>query len=169
MKHETQTSSITLRRVALSTLLCAGIALSACTSMGTGVGSVSPGGEPVAFAWKSTNGGTTGTMTATLDGRQTFTGPYAQITKEVQNPDAGPMNAPYPFGSAEWDGWEAFENPAFVTEYLNRVVAHLQSADGHRMRCRFNLNTPLEGMPGGGRGECQLDNGRSIDAVFSKA
>ena len=41
------------RGVALTALLCTGIALSACTTMGTGSGSVSPGGEAVKFSWKS--------------------------------------------------------------------------------------------------------------------
>jgi hypothetical protein len=38
--------------------------------------------------------------------------------------------------------------------------------DGQRMRCRFQLNTPIEGMTGDGKGECQLKNGRSVDAVI---
>ena len=48
----------------VAALICAAITLSACTTMGTGTGSVSPGGEPVKFSWKSTDGGITGTMSA---------------------------------------------------------------------------------------------------------
>jgi hypothetical protein len=154
------------RRVAIPALLCAGIALSACTSLGTGTGSVSPGGAPVSFAWKSTDGGTTGTMSATLAGRQTFSGPYLQITRDVRNDDFGPMWGGWPYGWNDWGGWGAFDGPAFATEYTGRVMANLQSTTGQRMRCRFHLNRPVDGMTGGGQGECQLDNGRSVNAVF---
>ena len=156
------------RSVALSALLCAGIALSACTSMGTGSGSVSPGGAPVTFAWKSTDGGNTGTMSATLADRQIFSGPYLQITREVRSDDFGPMWTGWGYGWNDWDGFGPFGGPAFSTEYSGRVVASLQDAGGQRMRCRFQLNTPLDGMTGGGQGTCQLKNGRSVDAVFSR-
>jgi hypothetical protein len=157
------------RSVAFPALLCAGIALSACTSLGTGSGSLSPGGAPVAFAWKSTDGGTTGTMSATLAGRQTFSGPYLEITREVRNEDFNPLWAGWSDGWNDWSGWGPYGGPwgpAFVTEYSGRVMANLQSADGQRMRCRFQLTTPPDGMTGGGQGECQLGNGRSVNAVF---
>jgi hypothetical protein len=174
MKHHNPESGATLhtrtpsgaRNVVFPALLCAGIALGACTSMGTGTGSVSPGGAPVNFAWKSTDGGTTGTMSATLDGRQTFSGPYLQITREVRNADFGPMWGGWPYGWNDWSGWGPFDAPAFSTEYTDRVMANLRSADGQRMRCRFHLEKPLDGMTGGGQGDCQLDNGRSVNAAF---
>ena len=152
------------RSIALSAVLCVGIALSACTSMGTGSGSVSQSDTPVAFAWKSADGGTTGTMSATLGGRQTFSGPYLQITKEVRNEDFGPLWAGWPYGWGDWENFGPYEQ--YVTEFSDRVIANLQTADGQRMRCRFNLNTPLDGMTGGGQGDCQLKNGRSVVAVF---
>ena len=154
------------RSIALSAAVCAGIALSACTSMGTGSGSVTQGGEPVTFAWTSSHFGLKGTMTATLAGRQTFSGPYLEITRELRNDDLYPLNAGWPFGWADWDGWSAFEEPAFATQYSGRVMANLQAADGRRMRCRFQLSSPFDGMTGGGRGECQLDNGRTVTAMF---
>ena len=154
------------RSVALPALLCAAIALSACTSLGTGSGEVSPGGAPVTFSWKSTDGGTTGTMSATLAGRQTFSGPYLEVTRQVRNEDFGPMWDGWSYGWNDWYGWGPFPEPMFVTEYTGRVMANLQAADGQRMRCRFQLNTPLDGMTGGGQGECQLDNGRSVNATF---
>ena len=150
-------------RAALPALVMAGFALSGCTSVGTGTGSVSPGGAPVAFSWKSTDGGITGAMLATLENGQTFSGPFLQITQQARSEDFGPM----------WNGWAPYWNdwpgsywgPDFATLYSGRVIANLQSANG-RMRCRFRLNTPVDGMSGGGQGQCQLDNGRSVDAVF---
>ncbi|MDB5862634.1 MAG: hypothetical protein JWO70_440 [Betaproteobacteria bacterium] len=158
-------------RVALSTLLCAGIALmSACTSIGTGSGSVAPGGAPVNFSWKSTNGGTSGTMSATLDDGKTYSGSYLQITHQVSTQgfewDRG--WSAWGAGWNDWDGWGPFPMDAFATEYSDRVTATLQDADGQRMRCTFHLNTPVDGMTGGGQGKCQLRNGRTVDAVFPR-
>jgi hypothetical protein len=140
--------------------LCAAIALAACTTIGTGNGSVSPGGEPVAFAWKSKGGGTTGTMSATLPEGQTFSGPYLQVTSEARSDDFAPLWSGWRHG---WDDW-----PAFATVYSGRVMANLQAADGQRMRCHFYLNEPFKGMAGGGQGQCQLASGRSVDAVFPR-
>src|SRR5258705_12410382 len=78
------------RSAAPTALLCAAIALSACTTMGTGTGSVSPGNAPVNFAWKSTDGGNSGTMSPTLAGK-TFSGPYLQIKSEARGGDFDPM------------------------------------------------------------------------------
>jgi hypothetical protein len=156
--------------VALAMMLCAGISLSACTSMGTGSGSVAPGGAPVNFSWKSTDGGTTGTMSATLADGKTYSGSYLQITQQVR------MNGyDWDRGWSEWgggwndrDGWEPFPVDEFATEYSDRVIATLQDANGQRMRCSFYLNTPFDGITGGGQGKCQLKNGRSVDAVFPR-
>jgi hypothetical protein len=49
-----------------SAAIGAGIALGACTTMGTGTGSLAPGDKPVTVAWKSTDGGITATMSAML-------------------------------------------------------------------------------------------------------
>jgi hypothetical protein len=172
MRHQNQQKSTTFmaETVVIPALLCAGIALSACTSLGTGSGSVSPGGAPATFAWKSTDGGTTGTMSATLGSGQTFSGPYLQITKQVSNIDFDPMWSGWSYGWNDWDGWAPYggpyAEPAFVTEYSDHVIANLQSTDGQRMRCRFNLTRPVDGMTGGGQGECQLGSGRSVNAVF---
>jgi hypothetical protein len=164
------------RSAALPALLCAGIVLCACTTVGSGSGSVSPGGAPVTFAWKSTDGGSCGTMSATLAGQQTFSGRYLQITKQVRTEDFDPMWAGWQrgwndWGGAwnDWNGWGGLPLDAFATQYTNRVMANLQAADGQRMRCTFHLNTPIDGMTGGGQGQCQLDNGRSVDAMFPAA
>jgi hypothetical protein len=149
----------------LCAALVGALALGACTTMGSGSGSVSPGGTPVSFAWKSTDGGTSGTMSATLDGGPSFAGRYLQITSVARDADFDPMWSGWQFGWEDWAGW----GPYFTTQYSDRVVANLQSSDAQRMRCRFHLNDPLSGMGGGGQGECQLANGRSVDAVFPRS
>jgi hypothetical protein len=156
------------RGAALTALLCAGIALSACTTMGTGTGSVTPGDAPVKFSWESTDGGSSGTMSATLAGGKAFSGPYLQITREARSVDFDPLWNGWDNGWPDW-GFGAFPQDAFTTVYSDRVMANLQAADGQRMRCHFHLNHPIDGMGGGGQGQCQLKGGRSVDAVFPRA
>jgi hypothetical protein len=152
-----------LSAAALSAALLGG--LGACTTTGSGSGSVSPGGAPVSFAWKSTDGGTTGTMSATLPDGQAFSGPFLQITREVRSED---FDAMWTGWGSSWDDWGPFPAAEFGTLYSGRVMANLQGPGAQRMRCRFYLNEPVAGMAGGGQGECQLAGGRSVDAVFAR-
>ena len=153
----------------LIAVVCAGVALGACTTMGNGTGTVSPGGEAVQFSWKSTDGGVSGTMSAALNDGQTFSGPYLQVTSTTQSQDFQPMWSGWEFG---WHGWNGmgpfgpFPETTSTTHYSGRVMANLQAADGQHMRCHFQLNHPDAGMGGGGQGQCQLKSGRSVDAVF---
>jgi len=133
---------------AFTALLCAAVALSACTTMGTGTGSISPGNAPVEFSWDSTDGGSSGMMSATLADGKRFTGTYLQLSRDAMS-------------------WGPF--PDFGVEYSSRVMADLQALDGQDMRCQFHLNHPVEGMAGGGQGNCELKGGRSVDAVFAPA
>ncbi|MDB5925331.1 MAG: hypothetical protein JWN13_4267 [Betaproteobacteria bacterium] len=161
-----------VRGVVLSALLGAGIALSACTTVGTGSGSLSPGDAPVAFAWKSTQAGMGGTMQATLASGQIFSGPYLESAADVSDEDPDFVMESLQRSWVEsgpelphWDGWTPYQDGS-VTQYSGLVGAELQAADGQRMSCRFQLNAPLEGMTGGGQGTCQLNNGRSAKALF---
>jgi len=106
---------------ALTTLLCAGIALSACTTMGTGTGSVSPSNEPVTFSWKSTDGGVSGTMSAALKDGQTFSGPYLQVTSTTQSQDFEPMWSGWGLG---WGGWGGFGG-AGISNYQNTAIGQV--------------------------------------------
>ena len=134
----------------LFALLGAGILLGGCTTIGTGFGSL--GDEPVSFSWKSSYGGITGTMSATLTDGKTFSGPYLQITSEARTENFAP-------------GWGYLGTfPAMV--YSDRVMANLTTADGQRMHCDFNLNHQSDGMSGGGRGQCQLQGDGIVEAVF---
>ena len=145
---------------------CASILLSACTTMGTGSGSL--GNEPVGLSWTSTDGGTTGTMSATLPDGKTYSGPYLQVTQDARTEDFAPLWTGWGYGWGDWD-WGPYPNTEFTTVYSNRVMANLRSFDGKRMRCHFDLNHPSEGMSGGGQGQCQLQNGGTVDAVFPAA
>lgn len=153
------------RSVARVALLCTAVALSACTTLGSGTGSLQPGAAPVNFAWKSTDGGITGTMSATLSDGRTFTGPYLEITSNARSVDLTPMWIGWRRGWADWPGW-GLPDDFIITQYSGRATANLQATNGERMRCSFYLNQPNAGMGGGGQGQCQLANGRSVDAVF---
>ncbi len=147
--------------------------LAGCTTTGMGRGEMITQGrlaEPVKFSWKSTDGGLSGSMVATLPDA-TYTGRFFQITRQTQQETLAPM----------WDGWSAgwydwpygdqsyppmYTATQFVTYYSGKVVANLATGDGQRMRCRFHLANPAKGMSDGGLGECQLADGRIISATF---
>jgi hypothetical protein len=107
-------------------------------------------------------------MSATLAGGKTFSGPYLQVTKQARTEDFVPMWAGWGYGWSDWT-WGAGPNTAFSTVYSDRVMANLKSADGKRLRCHFNLNHPSDGMSAGGQGQCQLQGGGTVDAVFPAA
>src|SRR5438445_13862649 len=96
---------------AMTAILCAGIALSACTTMGSGSGSVSPGGEAVKFSWKSTDGGISGTMSAALKDGQTFSGPYLQVTSTTRSQDFDPLWTGWEYGWGAWGASDPFRVP----------------------------------------------------------
>jgi hypothetical protein len=158
-------------RRAMAIVALAGIALTglACTSTGTGTGSVSPGETPVTFSWTSKDGGTTGTMSATVGNGAAFSGPFLQITSNVRTEALEPMWGGWRRGWNDWGYWGPFPDTAFSTRYSGKVVANLKGPDSQQMRCRFHLNQPVAGMGGGGQGECQFTGGRTVDAVFPHA
>jgi hypothetical protein len=157
-------SNIAARGAFLSAAACVALALGACTTLGTGTGTASPGNQPVSFSWISKDGGVTGTMTASLAGG-TYTGPYLEITSTARTEQLYPMWLGWRRGWNDWD-WSL---DGSITNYSGKVAANLQGPDSRRMRCRFNLNEPLSGMGGGGQGKCQVAGGSTIDAVFPKA
>src|SRR4030088_1966475 len=98
-------------------LLCAAVALSACTTMGTGTGSVSPSNEPVTCSWKSTDGGVSGNMSAALKDGQTFSGPYLQVTSTTQSQALEPLWTGWEYGWGDWGGLGALPGSPFPTQY----------------------------------------------------
>jgi hypothetical protein len=152
------------RGASLSAALCLVAALGACTTLGTGSGMVASSGTPVTFAWKSTDGGVTGTMSATLADGSTFSGPYLENTSTSLGPDLTPM---WDGWSQSWDDWSAGLD-GINTTYSGKVMANLQGSGEQRMRCQFTLNAPASGMGGGGQGQCQLPGGQTVDAAFPR-
>jgi hypothetical protein len=141
-----------------------------CTTMGTGFGSTASGADPVTFNWKSSDA-VSGTMSATLAGGETYSGQFFEITKDTRVDNLGPLWAGWGPG---WRGgfgdfgyWDA--GPSFVTHYSGKVVANLGTPSGAHMRCNFQLTHPSEGMAGGGSGQCQMPDGKTIDATFPTA
>ena len=140
----------------------------ACSTMGTGNGELTRGGGPVSFDWNATGADTSGSMSARLaDGRE-FSGPFVQMTRE-RRVDLDPLWIGWPYRWNDWR-WGAFgPDVGFETVYSGKVVANLKGPDNDRMRCRFTLDDPISGMSGGGQGQCQLTDGRQVDAVFPRA
>ena len=158
------------RGLALATLAAAA-ALAGCTTTGMGGGDLSRPGrgpEPVLFSWKSTDGGLSGTMTATLP-HATYQGRFFQITQQTQRQFIEPLWVGWRPGWGDWPYWgpgDWADTTQFITRYSGKVVANLQSDGGGRMRCRLHLIDPARGMSGGGEGECQLSGGGTIAARF---
>ncbi|MDO9199501.1 hypothetical protein [Rhodoferax sp.] len=159
-------------RLLTALLLCLA-ALAACTTTGTGGGQVTGAGaqeEPVAFNWKSTDGGISGTMTAALPD-SIFQGRFFQITRQTRSEVLDPLWTHWHRGWYDWPYWGSPFSPAypttqFITYYSGKVVATLESQNDQRLRCRFHLVEPVRGMSGGGEGECQHSDGRVVRAVF---
>jgi len=153
------------RFVTFTLAVLAAAALSACQTAGTGTASSLAGDVTATLSWQST-GARHGTMTAVLDSGASYSGPYFQITRETQVTEVHPLWDGWGPRWRRWDPWGPGDWSRFVTEYTGRVVANLAGVDGAHMRCRFHLVHPQQGMAGGGQGECQLPDGRTIDAVF---
>jgi hypothetical protein len=139
-----------------------------CTTMGTGFGSTASGKDPVNFSWKSSDG-VSGTMDATAPNGISYTGQFLQVTSDTTVDSLGPMWTGWGPGWRR-GGWEYWgDDSEFVTHYSGKVVANLSTSDGKHMRCTFQLVDPSDGMAGGGIGQCQLPDGKTIDTNFPHA
>jgi hypothetical protein len=144
------------------------IVATGCTTMGTGFGSTASGKDPVNFSWKSTDG-VSGTMNATVPDGVSYTGLFFQITSDTTVDNLGPLWAGWGPGLRR-GGWEYWDDePEFVTHYSGKVVANLSASDGMHMRCTFRLVHPSDGMAGGGTGQCQMPDGKTIETNFPHA
>ncbi len=159
-----------------ATMLASLVVLGGCTTMGTGQGDISRDhqpGAPVHFTWKSTDGGISGSMVANLPDA-TYTGRFFQITRQTRGETLTPIWDGWHEGWYDWPYWSQpwpapYDVTQFITYYSGKVVANLATNGGQRMRCRFHLADPAGGMSGGGEGECQLSDGRVINAVFDRS
>jgi hypothetical protein len=150
-------------RVLLPLLLTAG-----CTTMGSGFGSTATGTNPVHFNWTSSDA-VSGTLNATLADGSVYAGSYIQITSNTTVDTLEPLWVGWGpgWGFGGWDDWDT--GPDFVTHYSGRVVANLADPEGKHVRCKFRLVHPSDGMAGGGEGDCQLPDGKTIIASFPRA
>lgn len=150
------------------------VALSACTSTGSGVGQTTKEGvsdQTVEFSWKSTDGGISGSISASLPATN-FEGRFFQITSQTRSEALDPLWRHWRRGWHDWPYWGStwpypYPTTQFITHYSGKVVASLASESGQNMRCRFHLSEPVMGMRGGGQGECQISDGRVVRATFA--
>lgn len=166
---DTRRITSTRRIVGVATFATLAVSMLACTSMGVGSGSLSPGNTPVRFNWISKDGGNTGTMSAGINNGVTFSGPFLQVTSTVRADALDPLWHGWRRGWADWGYSGPFPASAFSTVYSGKVIANLQGPDDQRLRCRFHLNDPVAGMGSGGQGECQFNGGRTVQAVFPRS
>lgn len=152
----------------LATPAIAALALGACATAGSGVGSTRSNDVTATFAWNST-GDHTGTLTANLNDGENFTGKYFQITSESRVEDLGPLWGGWHNRWSGWAYWNREPSDEFVTHYSGKVVANLDGPNAEHMRCHFSLVRPASGMAGGGEGQCQLPSGKTIHATFPYA
>jgi hypothetical protein len=159
-----------IRRTGAPTaVLAAAMGLLACTSMGSGTGTLRPDDTQVTFSWTSKDGGNSGTMSATMRSGAAFSGPFLQMTSAVRTDTLQPLWSGWRRGWSDWEFWSPYPETAFSTRYSGKVVANLSGPDAQQLRCRFHLNDPVAGMGGGGQGECQFTGGRTVDAVFERS
>ncbi|WP_217430651.1 hypothetical protein [Duganella vulcania] len=146
-------------------------AVVACTTTGFGTGVATKAGataETVPFTWTSKDGGISGSMTASYDGKL-YQGRFFQITQSTTADSLDPLWMNWRHGWHDWGYWGAagpYPTTVFITRYSGKVVASLDAGADH-MRCRFHLVDPSRGMGGGGEGECQNSAGQTIRANFA--
>ena len=152
------------------------LALAACATTGTAVGELSgPGSQaqPVTLVWKSNaSSPEQGSISGTLADGAHYSGRYFEVVKTIDEGVYGPAWVGW---SPYWSDWGlaasyGYDWPRFAEIYTGRVIANLKSDQGNgRVRCRFTLQRPEEGLSGGGSGECQLSSGQSIQHVVLAA
>jgi hypothetical protein len=154
------------------------LAIAGCSHEGGGAGTLetpataSSGSESagsVEFAWKSGADSSRGSIEAVATDGRTFEGTFVQPSYVVRQDDYGPYWDAW--SSMNWGvgaPWYAGSEDDFITAYGGKALAHLTSSDGTRMRCTFILREPVNGMSGGGEGDCQLStNERVFHAVIA--
>jgi hypothetical protein len=151
-------------------------AMAGCVASGPIKGRLTEPGKPpvpLTMHYRSERFGENGTMTATLPDGESFSGRYLQVSSETSGDTLAPFWGGY---GVAWDDWGADSEseawitgsdlPTFIQNYSGKVIATLLGDRNGRMRCRFRLANPAEGMSGGGVGMCQVAGGGKIDAEF---
>ena len=129
--------------------------------------------QKVTIAWEST-AATNGSMTFTLGrGGQRYVGSYLLIEQTSSHVQMQPLYQVWNSGS--FGTWSALSDPWFVPgwtmsvwvrHYDGRVLVGLHGNRGGNARCHFTLSNTEVGIPGGGTGECQVDDGGRLSAHF---
>ena len=104
--------------------------LSACTTTGIGGGQMTGAGapeQPVAFAWKSTDGGMSGTMTASLPGA-VFEGRFFQITRQTRSEVLQPL---WNYWRHGWHDWPYWVGPMAAPYPTTQFITLLRQGCGH--------------------------------------
>lgn len=162
-------------RAAVAVCLAAVLGAVGCTTTGIATGQlVTTSGQrsPVVFDWRSERGNATkGQISTVLPDGTPFAGRYFEITSTIEQSALAPLWVgwdPYwPSWTAPWAGYGGSGYTTFSRIYSGRVVATLVGPEGSRMRCRFTLAEPEDGLAGGGVGDCELQDGSRIeDAIL---
>jgi hypothetical protein len=165
------------RRLGGITLLAG--ALSGCVASGAIKGRLTDPGQtavPVTLDYRSERFDEGGVMTATMPDGERFSGRYLQVTSQTEGATLDPYWGGWEMGWGSWGGFAdggtdevwigGADMPTFMQNYSGKVIATLLGDRGHRIRCRFRLANPSQGMSSGGIGECQVSGGGKIDATF---
>jgi hypothetical protein len=161
----------TIRSMAACLVVVLGAVGCATSGIATGQLVTTSGGRaPVVFDWRSDRGDPTeGRMSTVLPDGTPFAGRYFEITQTVEQASLAPLWVgwdPYwPSWTAPRAGYGGTGYTTFSRIYSGRVVATLESPEGTRMRCRFTLADPPDGLAGGGVGDCQLQNGTRVEGA----
>lgn len=151
--------------------------LAGCVASGAINGRLSTPGSaplPVTLHYRSARFNQNGTITATLPNGETFSGRYLQVTSDSRAETLDPYWSNWGVAWTSWGPWPddygpwivGEDLPTFVRNYSGKVIATLLGDRGGRMRCRFRLADPQQGMSKGGVGECEVSGGGKISAEF---
>ena len=158
-------------------LAMAAVLLGGCVASGTIKGRLTaPGAAATAITmqYRSERFSQNGILTATLPDGESFSGRYLQVSSDMDAETLDPYWGGWGVGWGGWGPWSddygpwiAGEDvPTFVRNYSGKVIATLLGDRGDRMRCRFRLAQPEQGMSSGGVGECEVSGGKKITAEF---
>jgi hypothetical protein len=158
-------------------LVLAAALLGGCVASGAIKGRLTEPGAaatPVTLHYRSARFNQNGILTATLPDGESFSGRYLQVTSDTDAESLDPYWGGWGVGWAGWGPWTddygpwivGEDVPTFVRNYSGKVIATLLGDRGSRMRCRFCLADPSQGMSSGGVGECEVTGGGKIAAEF---
>ena len=123
---------------------------------------------PVHFSWTTAASGTAGEMNATLADGSRFSGSFLQVQSDrLVPPEQIWTGWKYGWRNADWE--EFGTAPLFEMLHRGEVIANLMGPRDARMRCRFTLNDRESGMVSGGRSQCHLATGGTVDAIFPRS